>query len=156
DKHPINCIDHAQAAAYCAWIHGHLPAAAEWQWAAHGTTALTLYPWGNAEPPHRVCWSGEAKRHETCPVGAFPEGDSPDGLKDLSGNVREWTSTLAEHTTTEAYELGGASFAESVPNYFQWHSVRYFAKGTRSAEGGVRCAAARGSGGASAVASSPD
>ena len=29
----------------------------------------------------------------TCPVASFPRGDSREGVKDLLGNVSEWTTT---------------------------------------------------------------
>ncbi|HMK72333.1 MAG TPA: SUMF1/EgtB/PvdO family nonheme iron enzyme, partial [Myxococcaceae bacterium] len=71
-----------------------LPTEEEWEWAARGAERGTLYPWGNAEPADQLCWrhrDGE-RRLGTCPVGSHPSGDSPQAVKDLSGNVWEWTA----------------------------------------------------------------
>lgn len=92
-SHPVNCVDLKSAETYCRQRHARLPTHDEWEWAASGGTASTLYPWGNSPPSDRACWSGVAKRSGTCPVASFPAGDSPDGISDLSGNVEEWTST---------------------------------------------------------------
>ncbi len=84
-NHPITSVDWTQAGAYCRWKSKRLPTEPEWEWAARGGFRGTEYPWGNDRPSGRVCSS------PTCPVGSFPSGDSPEGVKDLAGNVLEWT-----------------------------------------------------------------
>ncbi len=97
-SHPINCVAWDKAGAYCAWAGKRLPSEEEWEYAARGTDGRT-YPWGQEVPGARVCWNGAGndlgpgKRSGTCPVGAYPAGKSPFGLLDMSGNVREWTSS---------------------------------------------------------------
>lgn len=94
-NHPLNCVTWIEAGAYCAWRGMRLPTEEEWEWAARGGERATLYPWGNAEPSDQLCWKhrdGE-RRLGTCPVAAHPSGDSPKGVKDLSGNVWEWTAS---------------------------------------------------------------
>ena len=93
ELHPMNCIDLDGAEAYCKQHDARLPTHDEWEWAASGRAAATVYPWGNSPPSDRACWSGVVKRSSTCPVGTFPSGNSPEGISDLSGNVAEWTST---------------------------------------------------------------
>jgi formylglycine-generating enzyme required for sulfatase activity len=96
--HPVNCVDWRQARAYCAWAGKRLPSEEEWEWAARNGKDGSRYPWGGAPPGGRACWSGEGngagpgKRETTCPVGSHPAGDGAAGLKDLAGNVWEWTS----------------------------------------------------------------
>jgi formylglycine-generating enzyme required for sulfatase activity len=103
ENHPINCVNWEQADAYCSWVGKRLPTEEEWGWAARGAERGTAYPWGNEAPTYdHLCQDGEGGTHElrmqrgfsqTCAVGAYPLGDSPQGIKDLGGNVAEWTSS---------------------------------------------------------------
>ena len=93
--HPVNCVDHGQAIAYCAFVGKRLPTEAEWEYAARGTDGR-MYPWGNEAPgcEHAVV-SGCRKRTKqagTMPVGSFADAKSPFGAVDMAGNVWEWVS----------------------------------------------------------------
>ncbi|MCB9701177.1 MAG: SUMF1/EgtB/PvdO family nonheme iron enzyme [Myxococcales bacterium] len=95
---PINCVDWNQARAYCAAAGKRLPSELEWEWAARGGDEARPYPWGHG--PARCglaimrsgggdgCGQDRAAR-----VGSRPDGDSRHGLKDMVGNVWEWTSS---------------------------------------------------------------
>ncbi len=61
----------------------------EWQAAAAGLDGRK-YSWGD-EWDRRKCNNGEIKIEKISPVGIFKEGNTPDGISDLSGNVWEWT-----------------------------------------------------------------
>lgn len=86
-NHPMNCVDHAQAAAFCHSLKKRLPTEAEWEFAARGGKSDQKYPWGEEPPDGRACW----KRPYSCEVRSFPAGAF--GLYDMSGNVWEWTSS---------------------------------------------------------------
>jgi hypothetical protein len=93
--HPVNCVDWKQATTYCKGQGKRLPTEQEWEWAARGARKAP-FPWGVAPPRDQLCWSGVAAQQTTCEVGTFTAGDTPQGIHDLAGNVREWTaSTLA-------------------------------------------------------------
>ena len=94
-EHPVNCVDHPQAEAYCEAQSKRLPSEAEWQWAAHGGGAKWKHPWGNEQPDIQLCWSAFTKRTSTCAVGSYPKGANGWGILDLEGNVREWVATGA-------------------------------------------------------------
>ena len=103
DKHPVNCVDHAQATAFANWVGGSLPTEAQWEFAARGHEGRK-YPWGNTPEPSCVlavfndsgqyselakmgCRTGAA-----APVCSKTKGNTPEGLCDMAGNVWEWTA----------------------------------------------------------------
>jgi formylglycine-generating enzyme required for sulfatase activity len=117
ENHPINCVNQAQAMAYCAFVGKRLPTGAEWEWAARGTKRGTTYPWGDEEPSNQIYW----KRYNyqtnqgkgTCPVHSFPRGDSPQGIADLAGNVAEWTTSSGRES------VHGGDWMEADPGSFK-------------------------------------
>jgi formylglycine-generating enzyme required for sulfatase activity len=94
DDHPVVLVTWEDAMAYAAWVNKRLPTEAEWERAARGLYGRR-YPWGDEFEPGCCCNSQEAGLGGTSPVGQFsPQGDTPEGLVDMVGNVWEWTNSL--------------------------------------------------------------
>lgn len=114
-NHPVVGISWYEANAYCAWLGAQLdetvrlPSKAEWEKAARGPDGL-LYPWGNHWLPH--CCNVDLQAGATTPVGCYPDGASPYGLLDMSGNALEWTATQ----WTDSYlEHDGSELERDAP-----------------------------------------
>ncbi len=86
DNLPVTKVLKSDAEAYARFVGKRLPTDAEWEKAARGTDGRA-YPWGNEFSSQR-CNAGT--RGPLLPVGTFPDGASPYGCLDMSGNAWEW------------------------------------------------------------------
>jgi len=143
---PINCVDWFEADTYCR-VHGkRLPSEEEFEWAARGGRRAQTYPWGREPPGNRACWDGDGngagkgERKDTCKVGAHLKARSPDGIDDLAGNVREWTSTESERFRV----LRGGSWGDSLPEFLSAGFRGWNAPDERMELIGFRCVAELG------------
>lgn len=119
DQNPVVCVTWNDASAYATWLSEQtgrtyrLPTEEEWEYAARGGTSTSRY-WG--EDPKDACYNGntadetvldakgDSRRIEgarvpcrdghlfTAPVGTYAA--NPWGLKDMIGNVAEWTCSV--------------------------------------------------------------
>jgi hypothetical protein len=172
--HPVNCVDWNQAVSYCAWVQKRLPTEEEWEWAARSGDRGWTYPWGNDEPnaarinacgPECVTWSKRELGFDlhamyaaddawptTAPVGTFTGGANLWGVKDLAGNVSEWTSSAFD--AAKRVHRGGGWFNGDAS------AVRAATRAAEDASGrhihvGFRCARSIGGAPPSGAAAPP-
>lgn len=101
-RHPVTQVSWFDARAYADWIGKDLPTEAEWEWAARGGLDRQPYAWGGELNPNgrlmANTWQGIFPQYRnrpgergfgTTPVGKFAANGF--GLKDMIGNVWEWT-----------------------------------------------------------------
>ncbi|MCO5199232.1 MAG: formylglycine-generating enzyme family protein [Anaerolineae bacterium] len=158
-NHPVVGVSWYEAMAFCRWrsaVTGQairLPTEQQWQRAAQGDTGYE-FPWGNDEPSAEWCnWNRVIDA--TTPVDAYPDGASPLGVMDMSGNVREWCLTGWESGTTvqggaEVRMVRGGSWSNDSPISLRAANRSAIDPNTRLHPGyrndvtvGFRCAIAR-------------
>jgi iron(II)-dependent oxidoreductase len=91
---PVMHVNANEAEAYCRFVGRRLPTEPEWEFAARTGVApgADRFPWGEAgSRPGAVSLDGEYGR--PVPAAALPSSDSRTGLRQMIGNVWNWTAT---------------------------------------------------------------
>ena len=95
---PIIGISCFEAGAFAAWLAAQsglpirLPSEAEWEAAARGKAARR-FAYGDIFDPLRGNTAETHIRFPT-PIGVFPDGDTPEGAADMTGNTYDLTGSL--------------------------------------------------------------
>lgn len=129
---PVVGINWYEAEAYCRWLTTQiisippgyvvrLPTEAEWERAARGTEGWE-YPWGDEfQRTAANTWEAGSESSSglggTTPVCTYPQGVSPVGAWDMSGNVWEWINAWYDDENRYRVVRGGS-----------WIGYRWFAR----------------------------
>lgn len=127
---PVVGITWYEARAYCRWLSARsglafrLPTEVEWEAAARGTEGRR-WAGGNESSPlaYNVL---ETRIRFPSPIGVFPDGDTPEGVSDLSGGVFEWTSSAwgeSDQEPTFAYEYDAQDGREAADTSYRVRRV---------------------------------
>ena len=90
---PAVYVDWFDAYAFAKWQNRQLPSEVEWEKAGRGTDGRK-YPWGDTFMGGAAnLYRGARESAAWSEVGRYSGDISPYGVRDLSGNVSEWTAS---------------------------------------------------------------
>lgn len=115
-RKPVVFVSHKDALAYAEFYGKRLPTEVEWIVAGLWNKGeMYEYPWGNEVKG--VQWP-----EELLPAGAWEKDRSPWGVRDMAGNVSEWT---AEFEAEKAMRKGGNYLLKNNNARMKWEQMSY-------------------------------
>jgi formylglycine-generating enzyme required for sulfatase activity len=125
EDYPVFGVDYFDAYAYAKWAGCRLPTEVEWEKAARGLKG-NLYPWGNTFDNPKIANTGkdgdDVSRGSVdgycrwAPVHAHPGDVSPWGVRDMAGNVSEWTDSwdkMQQASKNQVPVIRGGSYVDT-------------------------------------------
>ena len=118
EESPVVCVSWVDAEAYTRWLSAEtgqryrLPTEAEWEYAARGSSG-GRYWWGAAFDPSKATCQSCPPKVPTQPSATRTFPANPFGLYEVLGNVREWTCSALE--TSSSATTGACTASTSAP-----------------------------------------
>ncbi len=98
-RFPVTMVSNSDARNFADWVSSRdnvpcrLPTEQEWEYAARSGSEQYIYPWGNEWIPGRANFATGTIRE----VGTTSDETAAGNIKDMMGNVLEWTSSTPEY-----------------------------------------------------------
>jgi eukaryotic-like serine/threonine-protein kinase len=127
---PVYLIDWFDARAFASWeakrtgAPVRMPTELEWEKAARGVDGR-FYPWGDRFDP-TFCLMRESRPwvQQPEPIGTFPADESPYGVRDVAGGVREWVADIVGERTARELDAEAEPEAGTARDAASMRAVR--------------------------------
>jgi formylglycine-generating enzyme required for sulfatase activity len=136
---PVVCVTWQGASDYCRAQDKRLPLEQEWELAARGREGRP-FPWGDDLPRHDgVTFDrGDGAMRQPREVGTSRQDVTPQGVRDLGGNVAEWVEDGRGEAAHET--MRGGTWASRGPCHLLGARCKRLPAASYQADVGFRCA----------------